>query len=64
MAAQGDGDALAAASRNLEAAETGLFEDAEATALVLAGSGGRRAVACSQLLLAVQGFEAAWRATP
>ena len=62
--AQGDGDPLARAGANLEAAERGLFEDQEATALLLAGSGGRRAVVCSQLLQAVQGFEAAWRATP
>ena len=62
--AQGDGDPLASAGRNLEAAESGLFEDAEATALLLGGSGGRRAVACSQVLLALHGFEAAWRATP
>jgi len=41
-----------------------LFEDDEATAVLLAGSGGRRAVVCSQVLLAVQGFEEAWRATP
>lgn len=64
IGAQGDGDPLATAGRNLEAAEWGLFEDDEATALLLGGSGGRRAVACSQVLLAVQGFEAAWRATP
>jgi hypothetical protein len=64
ITAQGEGDPLATAGRNLEAAERGLFEDAEATALLLAGSGGRRAVACSQVLLALQGFEVAWRATP
>lgn len=62
--AEGDRDPLAVACEKLEAAEIGLFEDQQATALLLAGSGGRRAVACSQLLLAVQGFEAAWRATP
>jgi len=64
MTARGDGDPLVSAGRKLEAAEKGLFEDAEASALLLARSGGRRAVACSQLLLAVQGFEAAWQATP
>jgi len=64
MTAQGGGDPLDRAGHNLEAAERGLFEDAEATALLLAGTGGRRAVVCSQLLQAVQGFEAAWRATP
>jgi hypothetical protein len=42
----------------------GLFEDAEATVILIGSSGGRRAVACSQLLLGVQGFEEAWRATP
>jgi uncharacterized membrane protein YccC len=64
ITAQDEGDSLATAGRNLEAAEMGLFEDAEATALLLGGSGGRRAVACSQVLLALQGFEVAWRATP
>ena len=62
--AQTDGDPLAKAGRDLEAAELGLFDDAEATAVLLSGSGGRRAVACSQVLLALQSFEAAWRATP
>jgi len=64
MAAEREGDPLTKARDNLEAAEMDLFEDGEATALLLAGSGGRRAVACSQVLVAVQGFEAAWRATP
>ena len=62
--AQTDGDPLAKAGRDLEAAELGLFDDAEATAVLLSGSGGRRAVACSQVLLALQSFEEAWRATP
>lgn len=63
-AAEGDGDRLARAGRDLEAAEIGLFDDANATAILLRASGGRRAVACSQVLLALQSFEAAWRATP
>jgi uncharacterized membrane protein YccC len=62
--AGGSGDPLAMAGRELEAAEVGLFADPEATALLLSGSGGRRAVVCSQLLVALQGFEAAWRSTP
>ncbi len=63
-AAEGAGDPLARAGRDLEAAEMGLFNDANATAILLSGSGGRRAVACSQVLLALESFEAAWRATP
>jgi uncharacterized membrane protein YccC len=60
----GNGDALQRVGRDLETAEMGLFEDPEAAALLLAGSGGRRAVTCQQVLRAVQGFEQAWRATP
>ena len=60
----GDGDVLQRVGRDLETAEIGLFEDAEATALLMAGSGARRTVACQQVLLAVEGFEKAWRATP
>ena len=61
---EGGGDPLRQCGARLEAAERDLFEDPEATALLLAGSGGRRAVACTQVLQAVQSFEAAWRATP
>lgn len=64
LAAESAGDPLAGAGRDLEAAEMGLFDDANATAILLSGSGGRRAVACSQVLLALESFEAAWRATP
>jgi uncharacterized membrane protein YccC len=64
LAAESAGDPLARAGRDLEAAEMGLFDDANATAILLSGSGGRRAVACSQVLLALESFEAAWRATP
>jgi len=59
-----DGDVLQRVGRDLETAEIGLFEDAEATAVLMAGSGARRTVACQQVLLAVEGFEKAWRATP
>jgi uncharacterized membrane protein YccC len=59
-----DGDVLQRVGRDLESAEIGLFEDAEATAVLMAGSGARRTVACQQVLLAVEGFEKAWRATP
>jgi hypothetical protein len=64
QANQGGGDALQRVGRDLETAEIGLFEDPEATALLMAGSGARRTVACQQVLLSVQGFETAWRATP
>ena len=64
QASQGDGDVLQRVGRDLEIAEMGLFEDPEASALLLAGSGGRRAVTCQQVLRAIQGFERAWRATP
>ena len=60
----GDGEVLERVGRDLESAEIGLFEDAEATAVLMAGSGARRTVACQQVLLAVEGFEKAWRATP
>jgi hypothetical protein len=60
----GVADVLQRVGRDLETAEIGLFEDAEATALLMAGSGARRTVACQQVLLAVEGFEKAWRATP
>jgi len=61
---EGGGDPLRQCGARLEAAERDLFEDPEATALLLAGFGGRRAVACTQVLQAVQSFEAAWRAVP
>ena len=38
--------------------------DPQANATLLAGSGGRRAVACHQLLLALQRFEQDWQAVP
>jgi uncharacterized membrane protein YccC len=64
LGAEGEGDALSKAARDLEAAELGLFQDAEASAVLLSGSEGRRPVACTQVKLALESFEAAWRATP
>jgi len=63
-AGQSRGDVLQRVGRDLETAEMGLFEDDEASILLLAGSGGRRAVTCQQVLRSIQGFERAWRATP
>ncbi len=57
-------DSLSAALRELEAAEVGMFSDAEANALVMGRSGGRRAVACQQLLSTAIAFETVWAATP
>jgi hypothetical protein len=61
---EGGTDPLRQCESRLEVAERNLFEDSEGTAMLLAGSGGRRAVACTQVLQAVQRFEEAWRATP
>jgi hypothetical protein len=52
-------DNLAKALAELEAAEATVFADAEANALLMARSGGRRAVACQQLLDTALRFEAA-----
>jgi len=49
ITARGNSDPRASAGRNLEAAEMGLLEDEDATAVLLSGSGGRRAVACTSL---------------
>ncbi|MEI6031308.1 MAG: FUSC family protein [Synechococcaceae cyanobacterium ELA739] len=48
---------LAAALADLESAEAGVFADAGANALLMARSGGRRAVACQQLLSSAIRFE-------
>jgi len=48
---------LAAALADLEAAEANVFADADANALLMARSGGRRAVACQQLLSSAIRFE-------
>ena len=55
---------LAAEVRALEQAEQAVFGDPQANATLMAGSGGRRAVACHQLLLALQRFEQDWQAVP
>jgi len=57
-------DNLAEALADLEAAEATVFADAEANALLMARSGGRRAVACQQLLDTALRFEAAREALP
>ncbi|MEB3332000.1 MAG: FUSC family protein [Synechococcaceae cyanobacterium] len=48
----------------LEAAEQQVFADPEANRLLMAGAGGRRAVACQQLIATLQSFETAWSLTP
>jgi uncharacterized membrane protein YccC len=48
----------------LEQAESAVFEDPAANALLLSGSGGRRAVTCQQLHQAVIDFEEQWQSVP
>ncbi|MEY3758293.1 MAG: hypothetical protein RLZZ263_1447 [Cyanobacteriota bacterium] len=55
---------LARAIQVLEQAELGVFGDPQANATLMAGSGGRRAVACQQLLLALQRFGQDWQSVP
>ena len=55
---------LARAIQGLEQAELGVFADPQANATLMAGSGGRRAVACQQLLLALQRFGQDWQSVP
>ena len=55
---------LAEEIRALELAEQAVFGDPQANATLMAGSGGRRAVACHQLLQAMQRFEQNWQAVP
>ncbi len=57
-------DRLATALQELEAAEATVFADAQANAVLMGRSGGRRAVACQQLLNSALTFEAAWDAMP
>ena len=57
-------DPLTASVAELEAAEATVFADAEANAVLMARSGGRRAVACQQLLDTALRFEAAREALP
>jgi uncharacterized membrane protein YccC len=55
---------LVKAIQVLEQAELGVFADPQANATLMAGSGGRRAVACQQLLLALQRFGQDWQSVP
>ncbi len=57
-------DNLAEALADLEAAEATVFADAEANAVLMGRSGGRRAVASQQLLNTALSFEAAWEVLP
>ena len=57
-------DAVQAASLALEQAEAGVFGDPEANRILMLASGGRRAVACQQLLITVEWFGVAWKAVP
>ena len=57
-------DAVQAAALALEQAEAGVFGDPEANRILMLASGGRRAVACQQLLITAQWFDAAWKAVP
>ena len=56
--------AIQAAALALEQAEVGVFGDPEANRILMLASGGRRAVACQQLLITTQWFDAAWKAVP
>jgi len=56
--------ALQASSLALEQAEVAAFQDPEANRILMMASGGRRAVACQQLLLTTQCFYTAWKAVP
>jgi hypothetical protein len=57
-------NSLAGALAQLEAAEVLVFADAEANEVLIGHCGGRRAVACQQLLSCAIDFETAWAATP
>jgi len=59
-----DRDSVQAAALALEQAESGVFGDPEANRIMMSASGGRRAVACQQLLITTQWFDAAWKALP
>jgi len=48
----------------LEQAEAEVFGDPQANALLLGGSGGRRAISCQQLHQALIAFEGQWQAVP
>ena len=56
--------AIEAAALALEQAEAGVFADPEANRILMLASGGRRAVACQQLLISAQWFDVAWKAVP
>ena len=56
--------AIQAAALGLDRAEAAVFRDPEANRILMLASGGRRAVACQQLLLTAQWFDAAWQAVP
>jgi uncharacterized membrane protein YccC len=62
--AQPHQDAIQAAVLALDQAEAAVFGDPEANRIMMMGSGGRRAVACQQLLITTQRFDAAWKAVP
>jgi uncharacterized membrane protein YccC len=57
-------EAVQAAAHGLEQAEAAVFDDPEANRILMLASGGRRAVACQQLLITIQSFDAAWKAVP
>ncbi|MFZ0408723.1 MAG: FUSC family protein [Cyanobium sp.] len=57
-------NSLRVALDELETAEETVFGDAEANRVLMTRSGGRRAVACQQLLNSAITFEADWRAVP
>ena len=61
---QQTGQELADALQELEAAEATVFADAESNRVLMGRSGGRRAVACQQLLSSAIDFETAWAAMP
>jgi uncharacterized membrane protein YccC len=61
---QQTGQELADALQELEAAEATVFADAESNRVLMGRSGGRRAVACQQLLSSANDFETDWAAMP
>ncbi|MCP9774259.1 FUSC family protein [Cyanobium sp. WAJ14-Wanaka] len=58
-----DQSSLHLSQERLEAAEADVFDDPAAMAVLLSSTGGRRAMACHQLLNVVASFEDAWLAT-
>lgn len=65
LAGSGNGPtALEQARLALEAAEAAVFADPAANALLLSGSGGRRAITCHQLHAGWLSFERQWQAVP